>query len=447
MQKGNLKLIAVAAVVVIVVLLASWQLYGDQSRQVSERFAEGMMEGDYSECYDMMSDEAKEIYDTLGGEEAFAAEMSLIVAGLEMQYGPYTGIGESRMLAENAPGTAILFQYSGAMLCTFMDAEGAVTLYCFYSYDLPSDDPVPEGIVEEDVQVGPDGMTPLPGKLSYAEGSDHSSVVVLVAGSGPHGMNCAMGENQIFQQIAWGLNEKGVDVLRYDKRTYADPIASSELGSYLDIGYETVDDAVAAAQLLDSMGYESIYVVGHSLGAMMAPAIVAQSDGLYDGMVSLAGSPRDLVQVQYDQNMAVIGAMPDGPEKDAALLLVQGEMAKYNAIGQMSQEDLLGTTIFGISAYYQKSIMDMDTVGSALALDVPMLFLQGTSDWQVSVENDYSAWLDILSGKENVEGELYVGLNHIFAIPGEGQGTTMEYYAPQTVNPSVIDDIATFVLA
>ena len=192
-----------------------------------------------------------------------------------------------------------------------------------------------------------------------------------------------MGENRIFQQIAWGLAQQGVDVLRYDDRTYAYPWDSVALGNTLDIGYETVDDAVSAAALLKGMGYEKVVVIGHSLGGMMAPAIVQESDGLYDGMVSMAGSPRSLAEISYDQNMLFIDTIPDGELKEQNIQYVEQQLALAGTLDSMTEEQLLTTTVFGMSAYYLKSIEDYDIPDIALNLDVPMLFLQGMSDWQV----------------------------------------------------------------
>lgn len=443
MQKGNIKLAAIAAVVIVVVLLASWQLFPGE-KEPSEVFADAMIDGDYGDCYEMLSEEAREVYEPLG-YPAFEAQMDSLKESMEAVVGPCTGKGDTRAVSDCVTETVLLCQYGGMRVSVVTDAEGMVMSFFLFNHDLPSKDQVPESIVEEEVSFGPDGLSELPGRISYAEGSDHSRIAVLVQGSGPHGMNMAMGDNQIFQQIAWGLNEQGIDVLRYDKRTYADPYTSMALGNALTIDYETVDDAVAAAHFLDGRGYEGIYVIGHSLGAMMAPAILEESDGLYDGMVSLAGSPRPLAEISYDQNMMYIDQLPDGPNKDALVAFVNDQLALYRTIGTMSQEELLGTTIFGMSAFYLRSIDMKDTVAAAEGLDVPMLFLQGTSDWQVSAEKDFGAWSEILDGRENVEMVLMAGLNHIFAIPGEHAGTVMEYYQPQTVNPSVIDAIADFI--
>ena len=239
-----------------------------------------------------------------------------------------------------------------------------------------------------------------------------------------------------------------MDVLRYDDRTYAYPWDSVALGNTLDIGYETVDDAISAASMLKSMGYEKVYLVGHSLGAMAAPAIVEGSDGLYDGLVSLAGSPRSLAEISYDQNMLALDAIPDGPEKDVLKASLDAQLAAAGSLDGMTDEQLMSTVLFGMSAYYLKSIDDLDSAGAAQRLDVPMLFLQGTSDWQVTYDADYTAWIDILDGRENVSFQAYIGLNHLFSIPGAYDGSSADYYlTPMTFNVSVIDDIADFVLS
>ncbi len=56
--------------------------------------------------------------------------------------------------------------------------------------------------------------------------------------------------------------------------------------------------------------------------------------------------------------------------------------------------------------------------------------------------------MDILDGKENVRGVMYAGLNHLFCSPGQYDGDSSDYYLTQmTVNPTVIDDLAGFVLS
>ena len=448
MQKSNIKLTAVTAVVVAVILLFSWQYTGADEEGISSDFADAVAGGDCGPAYDAMSPALRAQFEALGGLPYFESYLQSIEASNEATYGPLVSVGDTYSPdADGISCTYMEYAYSGMLLWTHESVDG-VDMFYLTPRDLPSDDPVPEGIVETPVEVGPDGMTKLDGLLVSSEGSDHSVAVVLVSGSGPNGMNCAMGHNQIFQQLAWGLAALGVDVLRYDDRTYAEPWAALSLGNAVDIDYETVDDAISAAGLLKSMGYDRVYVVGHSLGAMMAPAIVQESDGLYDGLVSLAGSPRSLAEISYDQNMMVIDQMPDGPEKDLLVQTLDAQLAVAGMLDSMTEEQLLSTTVFGMSAYYLKSIDDHDVASAALDLDVPMLFLQGMSDWQVSYEDDYRLWLEILDGRENVQDQAYLGLNHLFCIPGAYDGTSTDYFVSEmTFNKSVIDDIAGFVLS
>ncbi len=448
MQKGNVKLAAVAAVVIVVILLASWQMYDDRET-MSDRYADGILDMDFEKCYDMLSDEAKAAFGSEDGYKVFYLTITSTLSGLETQYGAMTSKGDSRsyeFYGNYASETVIFFQHGAARVMVYSADNVSVDGFYFFNQDLQSNEPLPKGINEKDVEVGIEGAPTLDGKISYSKDSDHKVAAVLVHGSGSHSMNESMGDNHIFQQIAWGLSEKGIDVLRYDKRTYAYSAETVALGPFLDINYEKVGDAVAAGKMLKEMGYEKVYVIGHSLGAMMAPAIVYGSDGAYDGMISLAGSPRDLAQIQYDQNMDAISTLPDGAEKDYALTLVNAEYQKYLNIGSMSQEELLTTTIFGMTAYYHKSMMNYQTSILASHLDVPMLFMQGWSDWQVSLD-DYRLWQAILAGNEDAQFEEFPGLNHIFAIPGEHAGTVQEYtFDVQTVNSSVIDRIASFIL-
>ena len=408
MQKGNIKLTAVATVVIVIVLLFSWQYTPSEDDGPSSDFADALAGGDCIAAYDSLAPELRAEFDALGGLEYFEEYILNLNASEEANYGPLVSIGDSyRPDADGVSCTYMEYAYSGILLWTVESDEGVVGFY-ITPRDLPSDQPLPDGIVEEAVQVGPNGMSKLDGLIASSEDSDHSVAVVLVSGSGPNGMDCGTGHSWIFQQL----------------------------------------DAVAAAALLKSMGYERVYVVGHSLGAMMAPAIVEKSDGLYDGMVSLAGSPRSLAEISYDQNMLIVDQMPDGAEKDFMIQYLEAELQLSRSLDGMTDGELMSTTVFGMPAYYLKSIDDYDVASIAQNLEVPMLFLQGTSDWQVTYDSDYSLWMQILEGKENVQSQAYVGLNHLFSIPGQYDGTSADYYlTPMTFNQSVIDDIAEFVLS
>src|SRR4051794_11541515 len=155
---------------------------------------------------------------------------------------------------------------------------------------------------EEPVVVG-SGEWALPGTLTLPTGTGPFPAVVLVHGSGPHDRDETIGPNKPFRDLAWGLAAQGVAVLRYEKRTHEHPAKLMPLKEKLTIREESVDDAVAAVALLrkqKEVDGKRIFVVGHSLGAIVAPKVAALEPAVA-GIVLLAGSPRPFEDIILDQ--------------------------------------------------------------------------------------------------------------------------------------------------
>lgn len=292
------------------------------------------------------------------------------------------------------------------------------------------------------VTVG-EGDAALPGLLTIPRGVEDPAAVVLVQGSGANDMDETIGAagNKPFADIAHGLAERGIASIRYNKRTfeYPDALPAGEL----TIGYETLDDAAAAyAALAGHPGIDTgnIYILGHSLGAMMAPKI-AQDTGAA-GFISLAGSPRPLQQISYDQNMAVIDAAAaeiTDVQRETATLQIDQMLEGANGAKEGDE-----TLYFGLPANYWYSLNQVDNAAIAQSLSVPMLFLQGSEDFQVYADKDFADWQSLLAGDENASFKLYDGLNHLF-MPSDGSKSVEEYNNPANVDPAVIADLAAWL--
>ncbi len=300
---------------------------------------------------------------------------------------------------------------------------------------------------ERDVTVG-SGEWALPGTLSMPAGKGPFPAVVLVQGSGPLDRDSTILPNRPFRDLAWGLASRGIAVLRYDKRTlvYAARLKDHQDG--LTVKEETVDDALAAVALLRAtpgIDTRRIYVLGHSLGGMLAPRIAA-GDPNIAGFVIMAGLTRPLADTVLDQ-YEYIASLGDSDPEDAAQAKAQLDQLRAQ-VAKAKDPSLSPSTPaselpLGVSASYWLDLRGYDPAAAAKNVQRPMLILQGGRDYQVTAA-DFQGWKDALGARADVEFKSYPKLDHLF-IAGDGPITPAEYKKPGHVAAEVIDDIAGWI--
>lgn len=306
------------------------------------------------------------------------------------------------------------------------------------------------GYVEEQITLRAGEEDATGGLLTLPEGDGPFPAVVMVHGSGSSDMNETAYANAPFRDLAHGLAQLGVASVRYDKYTYAHPENCTRADFTVDDEY--TNDAVAAAQLLaEDSRIGSIYLLGHSQGAMLAPRIMqavreATGDRLGGGVL-LAGSPLHMWEIQYQQNLDVIKTL-EGEQRAQAQALIDAEVEKAGTLAALSPEELQKQTVFGINAYYQADEMSVDAVETAVCLNLPLFIAQGAKDWQVRPEDGIDRWRKTLSEDFDATFKLYDNMNHMLAdIEGEMTGTAADYMdADAHVSEALIQDIATWIL-
>jgi len=276
--------------------------------------------------------------------------------------------------------------------------------------------PVIEMFTRESVIVGENGDWPLPGELTlpYGAGTGRFEggmvpAVVLVHGSGAHDMNSTIGEGRPFYDIATFLSNNGIAVLRYDKRNYAHAdalmaMAQTDLAAFgsITVWDETIEDALLAAELLRAdprIDPDRIYLLGHSLGAMLAPRIqnAAVERGFeFAGLILMAASPRELTEVileQLDANLeAAVERLPLFEGDD--LILAQEEIAAAEIEVEFLREvaAMIWETppdiaremfFFGASFYYFQDLASPTFAESIANITAPILTMQAERDFQV----------------------------------------------------------------
>jgi dienelactone hydrolase len=281
-----------------------------------------------------------------------------------------------------------------------------------------------------EVKVGSEPLL-LGATLTLPAGSGPFPAAVLVHGSGPQDRDETVGANRVFRDLAEGLSSNGIVVLRYDKRTKTYP---NKMGPNPTVDDEVVLDALAAVRMLAArpeVDPKRVFVIGHSLGAQLAPEIAVRA-GNVTGVVLLAPPGRPPWDVVLAQ-MHFLGAPPDqiaDIERKAALFR-QGKGADE--------------TLLGVSGTYWLDWGKRDGIGMAKKLGKPVLVLRGDRDFQVADE-DLAAWRVGLDGQKGATVQTMPHLNHLF-VRGEGKPSPVEYETPAHVDPSVIEMVRRFIAA
>lgn len=312
-----------------------------------------------------------------------------------------------------------------------VDTEPDTTLPAVYVHK--------EAFREREVTVG-SGEWALPGTLTVPVGPGPFPALVLVQGSGPNDRDETVETNKPFRDLAWGLASRGVAVLRYEKRTrqYASRLAGVK---DFTVQQETVDDAVAAADLLhhtEGIDPRRVFVLGHSLGGMLIPRIGARDPQLA-GLIVLAGAAEpleDIILQQVAYLDAADGQVTD--EERSRFASLQAEVARVKAL----KPGDTGTAL-GAPDSYWLDLRGYNPPEAAKALKEPLLILQGERDYQVTMEN-FAAWRKALAGRKSVTFKTYPKLNHLF-MTGEGKSLPVDYDTPGHVAEPVIVDIAGWI--
>ena len=308
----------------------------------------------------------------------------------------------------------------------------------------------PSKFEETEVTVG-SGDWALPGTLAMPKGNGPFPALVLVHGSGPNGRDEELGPNKPFKDLAWGLAARGIAVLRYDKRSKvhgAKILAGPKLEATMTVKEETIDDALAAAALLEKtkrIDRNRVFILGHSLGGFLMPRMALAAEPLkLAGFISMAGLARPLDDTILRQMTYLYGLAGGAVSEEDKKKLddIKAAVAKIKALADADRSST--TKLLGAMPAYWLDLRGYDPPEMAKAVEAPMLILQGGRDYQVTTE-DLENWKKALGGRKNVEFHLYPKLNHLF-FEGEGLITPLEYMQKHgSVAPYVIDDIAKWI--
>jgi uncharacterized protein len=388
---------------------------------------------------------------TSGAKERLTVDFLHDKVGGEIRtFGQVSSIGEP-VSAKDGDNTLVSFPVHFAATRVYIQFTLDVSLQVAGLYIRPLNAPLPkvwqrpayskpEAFTQRDVIVGSDEWK-LGGTLTIPVGKGPFPGVVLVHGPGPNDRDEEIYSNRIFRDIAEGLASRGIAVLRYDKRTltYGDKMGYMAF----TIEQETVEDAVRAIDVLrhqPEVAPNRIYVLGHSLGGYAAPRIAAR-DGKLAGLIFVAANARPIEDVAVDQNDYVAHLDGDpSPQAQQRLDALKAEVARVKNLQPGTPPPQV---LMGLPGVYLLDLKGYQPSEQAKQLTIPLLFLQGGRDFQVT-SRDFGIWKTALAGRGDATFKEYPQLNHIF-ISGEGKPGPSDYLKQGNVDPAVIADIASWI--
>ena len=306
----------------------------------------------------------------------------------------------------------------------------------------------------EKVIIGEGTEYPLNGLLTIPDGmTGPVPAVVMVHGSGASNMDEKVIKLTPFKDLAEGLAAHGIASVRYDKRTFVHGRKMVKAnGAGMTVREETIEDAILAIEMLRNdrrIDSDNIFILGHSMGAMLAPRIDAEG-GSAKGLIMMAGTPHRLEEIVIRQlNQSRKGG------SNPVLRFVTGLECKYFAnrfsgLYELSDEEEKKKKFAGNGSLYYVKEMGQKTAADYLReSSKPVLIMQGGRDFQVLADDDFKAFKEQLAGRDNVEYKLYPELNHCFvtAISDDILRATKEYSVERHIGENVITDIAEFIHA
>jgi dienelactone hydrolase len=434
-----------ALLVIVCGAESAWAQAADPSAALIARaqdVVDRLVSGDVEPLMSMLTDKMKGAIDAGG--------LRRLMPGLAAQYGAFksrTGARYELQGVMHVVYVACEFERAAVEIRVAFNPQdqigglGYLPLKSTVAYSPPGY-VTPSAFREQAVTIDAGGW-PLPGTITMPIGDGPFPAVVLVHGSGPNDRDETVGPNKPFRDLAEGLATRGIAVLRYDKRTRVHSGRAASSTSFT-VNDEVVDDAIAAIKMLRATAgirADRVFLLGHSLGGMLAPRIAA-ADPSIAGLILLAGPATPLEQAIVNQTryLSMLDGTISADEQralDAAIKLAADVKA-----AKPGDATLLSGPISAPASYWI-DLREYDPPAAASRLEQPMLVLQGERDYQVTMD-DFAAWRRAIGSRANVQLKSYPALNHLF-IAGSGPSTPVEYQRPGHVEEAVVADIAGWI--
>jgi alpha-beta hydrolase superfamily lysophospholipase len=314
------------------------------------------------------------------------------------------------------------------------------------------------------------GVT-LAGTLTMPATGSNFPAVILISGSGAQDRNEEIMGHKPFLVIADYLTRRGIAVLRYDDRGFAQSTGDFRTATTADFATDA-ESAVAYMKTRKEINPQKIGLMGHSEGGIIASMVAARSNDVgFIVMLAGTGMRGDSILLLQTALIAKASGMPDDKIARAAQLNAKIYSKIVNATGLVSQQEMIDrmtalkdelaefvpdgtsldvfirTTAAQITAPWMQYFLRYDPVPALERVKCPVLAVIGCKDLQVPAKENIPAIRRALKRGGNTKATVkeYPGLNHLFQECTTG--APAEYASiEQTFSPDVLKDLGDWIL-
>jgi uncharacterized protein len=304
----------------------------------------------------------------------------------------------------------------------------------------------------------------LAGTLTLPNGNGPFPAAVLIAGSGPQDRDGSIANHKPFLVLADYLTRKGIAVLRYDKRGEGQSTGSVEMATTLDLASDA-ECAVRYLQTRKEIDAGKIGLIGHSEGAMIAPAIAASSrDVAWIVLLAAPATKGEDTLLNQSDLIARTGGLSDAQalaslnfdkqaydllqkEQDSAVATEKLKaLVKESGMDKSMPADALDAQLRMMTSPWFRFFLAYDPLPDLKKTKCPVLALYGEKDLQVPPKINMpilqKAFAD--AGNSGADVRQLPELNHLFQHAYNGSPS--EYAAiDETFSPQVLQIIGDWV--
>lgn len=408
--------------------------------EIGTAFIQAMADQDFDRLNTAFNydDAMQKLADTDQLKAAFGPSMNQLGALKEIQQTTEVAQGELKIVI-----FPVVFENLSICINVVFDTEDRVAGANISEYVAPSGVTaltLPEGAVEKEISFTARDGKEFSGSMVVPNEEGSFPVVVMVHGSGPNDRNETLYGNTVFKDIAYLLAEKGIATLRYDKRTY---LYGQEVATNIEmtVNEETVYDAQDAFEWVktqENINPEQVYILGHSLGAMMMPRIAKEAKAA--GYIMMAAPVNDLASIMKMQ-YEYLSQFSKSPEETKVYESALEELKQLDNLDSLKADQ----PVQGGYPAYWKDLLSYKPVETAKTMTEPVLVLQGEQDYQVPMA-EYELWKDAYGSADNWQFESFAGLSHMM-MPGDLSQSPNTYYMQKAnVDSRVTEAISAFIL-